>query len=394
MSGGEKHREDATGLLKSTEVLRHRYGRIDVQFGQALTMRDVRSELKIDQEAELSPGRRRALVTRLANRAMDEINRVTAVTPGALTALALLTDRRRSISFWDLVDRAQKLLSVLSAMDARIPPLTGIAVGTEVRLRAESIREAIQIFEEAELIEAHTASSLEREDDRRETRGGDEMMYRVLEKKRLELDTSKNHIVHFFVERGLVAASMLYDGGGVVAHDVLRDRVQGLSRLFKHEFRFRADSRGFDAIFDRTLDTMVAAGEIARLPDKKLGPGEGHDGWPAHVWLDTYVAIARSFVEGYRVAARGLTLLLKGPMLEKDLVKRSLQLGDRMYLANEIELREAVSKPIVTNALVSFREDGYVHVKDGKHELTETFNSPEAVAAIEGRIAGFCVRTR
>jgi hypothetical protein len=46
----------------------------------------------------------------------------------------------------------------------------------------------------------------------------------------------------------------------------------------------------------------------------------------------------------------------------------------------------------VTNALVSFREDGYVHVKDGKHELTETFDSPEAVSAIEGRIAGFCAR--
>ena len=217
-------------------------------------------------------------------------------------------------------------------------------------------------------------------------------MFRVPEKKRLELDTSKNHIVHFFVERGLVAASVLYDGAGQVTRDVLHDRVQSLSRLFKHEFRFRADSGGFDAIFDRTLEAMMTAGELVSLPDRKLGLGEGRDGWPARVWLDTYVSIIRSFLEGYRVAARGLTLLLKGPLPEKDLVKRTLQLGSRMYLANELELREAVSKPIVGNALVSFREDGYLHIKDGKHELTETFDSPEAVAAIEGRIAGFCIR--
>src|SRR6185503_8856866 len=97
-------KEDAAGLFKTTEVLRHRYGRIDVQFGQAMTLKDMRRELRFDEQVELSPPKRRAVVTRLANRAMDEINRVTAVTPGALTALALLTDRRRSISFVDLCD--------------------------------------------------------------------------------------------------------------------------------------------------------------------------------------------------------------------------------------------------------------------------------------------------
>ena len=96
MSGGEKHKEDAAGLFKSTEVLRHRYGRIDVQFGHAITLGDMRRELKLDPHAELTPPKRRSVVTRLANRAMDEINRVTAVTPGALTAIALLTDRRRA----------------------------------------------------------------------------------------------------------------------------------------------------------------------------------------------------------------------------------------------------------------------------------------------------------
>ena len=43
--------------------------------------------------------------------------------------------------------------------------------------------------------------------------------------------------------------------------DVVRDRVQRLSRLFKHEFRFRADAP-FTEIFADTLEGMRAAGEL------------------------------------------------------------------------------------------------------------------------------------
>ena len=63
---------------------------------------------------------------------------------------------------------------------------------------------------------------------------------------RLSLDLAKNIIVHFFVARALVAIALLAPGGSSsVAIPVLRERVLALSRLFKHEFQFRADA-GFD----------------------------------------------------------------------------------------------------------------------------------------------------
>ncbi|HMI93435.1 MAG TPA: 1-acyl-sn-glycerol-3-phosphate acyltransferase, partial [Polyangiales bacterium] len=384
MVGGEKEKEDAAGLLRSTEVLRHRYGRIDVQFGQALTLEEIRRDLKVPEGLDLTPAKRRNLVTRLANRTMDEINRVTAITPGALTALALLSDRRRSISHGQLLERCQRLLAALRGMGARVLPL----IATGGVLRPAAIREAIQLFEEAELVETHRAGIAEHGEERRDTTQNDETMYRVPERKRLELDTTKNHIVHFFVERGLVAVSLLCDPGPPVAVDVVRDRVQSLSKLFKHEFRFHADA-SFDQIFERTLAAMVGCGELARTAEGRLTLGEGRDDWPALIWLQTYASIIRNFVEGYRVAARGLALLLKGPLSEKDLVRRSLIVGDRMYLANEIELREAISKPLLTNALHAFREEGYLQLRDGKYALTPSFADAEAVSTIEGRMSGF-----
>ncbi len=385
LTGGEKHKEDAAGLFKTTEVLRHRYGRIDVQFGQALSLAEIRRELQLEPDAELTAAKRRALVMRLANRAMDEINCVTAVTPGALTALALLSDRRRSVAHEELVERCEKLLSVLLHMGARVT--ASMVSGTE--LRPEAIREAVQMYAEAELLEAYRPGDSVAPIERRVQRSGDGVVYRIPERKRLELDTSKNHIVHFFVERGLVAVAVLYRPGAPAAVAAVRERALGISRLFKHEFRFRADCSA-DEIFDCTLGAMLARGELARTGRDSIEVGPGADGWPGVAWLQLYASTVRNFLEGYRIAARGLAQLLRGPMSEKELLRRTLVLGDRMFLSSEVELREAVSKPLFTNALTAFREEGYLRLREGKYALTDSFETPEAVAAIEGRIAGYC----
>jgi glycerol-3-phosphate O-acyltransferase len=385
LSGGEKEKEDATGLLKTTAILRHRYGRITVRFAESLTLERMRQEVGLPLEGELSEAGSRALVTRLANRTMDEINRVTAVTPGALTALAILSGRSRSVAHEELITRCQQLVRTLHSMNAHITPRT--AHGAE--LREDAIREAVQMFVEADILEVHIPGEMGHGHERHKDHVGPGALYRVPERKRVHLDTSKNHIIHFLVERGLVALSVLHAPGPPADLDTVRGRVLRLSKLFKHEFRFRADA-SFNQIFDGTLSTMVKAGELQQDGDL-LRPGVGHDGWTGHAWLQTYASALRNFIEGYRVAARALTLLLKGPMSDKDFVRRALVIGDRMFLAGDIEFREAVSKPLIQNALRVFREEGYLEQLDeGKHALAPSFANADTVSTIEGRLVGFC----
>ncbi len=385
--GGDKKKEDAAGLLKSTEVLRHRYGRINVQFGQHLTIKRMSDELGYADGALHSPPKRRAVVNRLANRSMDEINRVTAVTPGSLTALALLSDERRGTSHEELVLRCERLLSVLRSAGARITPRT---VDGDT-LREEAVYEAVQMFVEGEMLETHSPNEpvVDRDRDReRRVEPGSGCLYRVPERKRIELDVSKNILIHFVVERALVATAMLIPPGPNLPMDTLRQRVKEISGLFKYEFRFRADGN-FDAIFDETIAAMVACGELERVAGDHIDTGPGHDEWTGQVWLRTYAAILRNFVEGYRIAARGLAALVKGPLSEKDWVKRTLGVGHRMYLSGEIERHEAVSRPLLENALQAFKEEGYLDLQDKKYSLTESWDSADAVRAIEGRIAGY-----
>jgi glycerol-3-phosphate O-acyltransferase len=105
-----------------------------------------------------------------------------------------------------------------------------------------------------------------------------------------------------------------------------------------------------------------------------------------------YAAMLENFVEGYRVAARSLTLLVRGPMTPKDLTKKALATGRRMFLAGEIERREAVSGPLIENALAAFVDLEYVNRTEGKLELPESYASPDAAATIEATIARFLVR--
>lgn len=376
LSGGEKKKEEAADLLSASDVLRHRYGRINLQFGSILTLGEICDDLGISSTDLGRPAKRRSAVMRLGNRVMDEINRVTAVTPGALTALALLTGGPQGLTEAEIVTRSRNVLTLLIRLGARTTSPT--TLGGD-HLRAASIREALQMFVDAELItEAGSSPSP----------GG--TLYSIIEARRLQLDTSKNIIVHFFVERALVAGGFDRDATGAflpTAEDKLKERVLAGSRLFKHEFRFRADAP-FEEIFQLTVNAMVSDGHLERA-GATLQPGPGELGWTGPDWLTLYRRILQSFFEGYAIAAESLSVLLGAPMTEKELTKSAITRGNQMYHEGRIERREAISKPIFQNALHAFVELGYLRARAGKLELVGPYQDLGALAEVAAGIQSF-----
>jgi glycerol-3-phosphate O-acyltransferase len=311
---------------------------------------------------------------------MDEINRVTSITPGALSAMVLLSHKQRGLPHRELLLRAERLLSVAERQGARSAPALASASG---RLRGESLREAVQMFVDAGLVEVHHP-----DDPVERAQNSDEnASYVVVPGRRLLLDVSKNIIVHFFVERALVASALLSAPHKREATSWVRDRVQALSRLFKFEFRFRAD-RPFEKIFEETLERMVHDRELL-LDGDVLSIGPGRDGWSGLDWLVLYSAVIRNFLEGYWVAARSLSELVKAPLAEKELHKRSIALGNRAFLAGELERSEAVSKSILANAFLAFVDHGFLSQRDGKLDLTDQFASDTGAREVADRIRTF-----
>jgi len=137
---------------------------------------------------------------------------------------------------------------------------------------------------------------------------------------------------------------------------------------------------------------MSLAHEV-HVDGAQIAFGEGHDGAGGRTWLVWYGAMLRNFLEAYVVAARSLTLLLKGPIAMKDLVRRSLAIGDKMHLAGEIERREALSSRAIENALQSFLDQGYLEQTEAKKlALVSSFSDQAAVRTLETRIMAYLTR--
>jgi glycerol-3-phosphate O-acyltransferase len=377
LSGAQKAKEDVTGLLRSARFALGRYGRLSVQIGEILTLEDVLHEIAPDAAlGTMSPARRRAVVTRLAHRVMNEINRVTSVTPGALVATALLTHAGRGITHEDLIERCKSMAEVLAARGARF---SSALARQEGGIRIEALREACDLFVRAGHVVAQRPSDLlsgKRLSRSKSLRAGPDVVYVVPDSGRVPLDISKNLLVHFFVDRALVSTALLASPGPPRPLDALKERVQALSKLFKYEFSFRADA-GFDTIFEETVQSMVKAHEIAQT-EAGIVPTDAKRNQVA-----LYARVLATFLEGYRIAARSLAILIKGPQAPKELARKAIPIGMKMLLAGDVQRREAVSQAIFENAYHAFIDQGYLQRKDGKLHLA----SEDAIGTIEGKIA-------
>jgi glycerol-3-phosphate O-acyltransferase len=364
LAGAEKQKEDIGGLLKTTEVLRSRYGRLYIQFGEVMRFdKLVEEALEVSgtpasDARELSAEERRILVQRIGHRATYEINRVTVVTPAALVSSCLMTNRRRGLSRVQLDETATQLRDVLKRLGARLAP----TLDNQGPVNTRAIDEAVGLLRDGKLVTQHAE--------------GRDAVYTVPEERRPALEYYKNNILHFFVPSALISAALLVqDEEDAVSEHALRERVRKISRLFKYEFMYRADT-DFDEIFADALQDMLRAGELERLVDR-VRPADGARGERIRL----YALMLRSYFEAYLLAAKSFLNLPEGGVQRKDWFKRTLAMGQRLYLAGELENRESLAQPKLETALSALRDHGLV-----KLSAKGALEPPESPLALESFI--------
>ena len=390
LSGRDKPREDATALLRVGELLLDRWGRIDIQFGHTIELDELLGELGVPRQG-LSPAKRRSVVKALGHRAMSEIDRVTAITAGALVAMILLSHGGRGISYAQIGERARRLATVLAARGARMAPSLAGSEGEP--LRESALREALALYVRGGLLRQHVPGDTLSAGERRHVRlqPGSEVVFQVPDDKRLRLDFAKNGILHLVIDRAFVAVALRAELASRDGRDrnacgigsaAIRTRVFDLVRLLRHEFTYRADAP-FASIFDELVADMAARGEIV-VAHESVSPPRSDEGRSD---LAFYAATVQPLLESYRVAARSLRSLVRGPAGDKELAQRALRHGERMFLHGEIHCAEAVSRPPILNAFAAFVDQGYLGRRERMLALTESFASAEAVPSVEARVA-------
>ena len=89
---------------------------------------------------------------------------------------------------------------------------------------------------------------------------------------------------------------------------------------------------------------------------------------------------------------RSLVALVTEPMTEKELLKVALATGQRMYLAGEIERREAVSKFVMENAILTYTDQGILRPRSGELRLADDWCQETSLARAAQHLLSFTDR--
>lgn len=347
LAGEEKKPENTAEVIKSTKVLAKRYGRVYVNVGEPMIMKDYLAAQEKPIE-EMSLEERQSLYRKIGYEIVLEINKVSVVTPFSLVASVILSHDRRGISHDDLMDILNEFYDYLCVKKVKF--------AETFANRYKAISDALNMF-----VQAGYISKIEAEEDEDEMQ---EIVYSLKEERRLNLEYYKNNILHFFIPLCFVATSILKNNEDYISLSRIMTDYTFLKKLLWNEF-----------IFDENKDDAEEVNEIlAYLYDKNMIVSSEKNG---QVLIETkgrgnkklkpFADLIHNYLESFWIVMRSCLYLKKGSLSQKDWLKKIIALGDRMYRKGEVLRKEALSQANYQNVIIYLEDAGLIAtVKDEK----------------------------
>ncbi len=353
LAGGEKKAEDMRGVLKATSVLRSRYGRVHIQFAEPISLAELAQRRNLPRSMDTSGDEAwRTEVERLGYRILHSAAMVASVTPTSVVSTALLGHRGRGMAQTKFLQRSNDIIEFLETGGGRLSDSLSNHDGrTPAReARNAAVLEAVQSLVEDGLVSVDRAG-----------RSDAEPIYRVPEDRRLALDFYKNGVMNQCAPAALVARAAQKQSGTRLRYTQLHDDTRFVSRLFKREFLYRADS-GFTTYFDDSLAQLAIRGFLDVHDD---GTVVVHNA----AAMRLLAALLDSYVEAYWVTCRTLQDLREFPLWDKELASRALERARRAFFEGEITRPEAANRTLIETALSYFVGSGVISLApDGKRK--------------------------
>lgn len=326
-AGGVKKDESFWDLFKLRKYLSRRQGKVYVRFGDPISLKEALTASGAE-EAQSDRDKIRSLAYDITY----GINKSSVVTPAALTATVLLTQPRRTIDSKALQGAVDRYLDYLNFKQCRLSePLQ--------KYQKLAIREALRGYVRSHLVQ--------------EFYDFEEPLYRVLEDKRPLLDYYKNTSVHFFVSLGVLCAVLSSRPDGRVTRREAEEDFLFLRNLFQYEFTF-SRRQAVGTHIDKVLEYLVPNGMVESQGEQLAIAAE------KRATIETLASPIRNFLEAYEVVWRTLPHLGSRRWEMKELQKFLQDRGRVLYLKEEIDRPEALSKFTLQNALSSLRDLGFL----------------------------------
>ena len=339
LGGGKKKSENFKQILKARRLLKKRYGKIYIQFGQPLSLKEY-----LKKSGDLGEETHRHLALSL----IRSINKVTIVTPFALIASAILTKHRRGFHLNELTSTAEILLKFLGTYQ--------IPTATTLKNLERTVEEALLL-----LVNRKVVNVLEDVD-------GTETFYYVDEDKKRELEYYKNSIVHCFISHAFVAISLLTGTEETRSKKTVVNDYGFLQGLFKNEFVYD-NEKDIQELSDNAINYFLGAAYITQddVNDGYKLTRLGFDKLP--IWA----ALTKTFLESYWIATRSFIQRENKSRKKGDLLKNMTYLGLRYNKLGLIDHMEAISQINFSNA-ISFISEKILQGQENPDKAREKLN--------------------
>jgi len=332
-SGLGKQSENVRWLIGYARGLRHRLGRVYVDLGQPLRLRERLAELRADDPTE------RHAVERVALEVSHRINRATPVTPTAAVCVALLA-ADRALTLTEVLATVEPLADYLAR---RGWPVAGAASLTD---RA-TVRRTLQELVASGVLTSHF--------------GGIETVWGIRADQHLVAAVYRNSAVHVLLVRAiaelaLMAVARHQDGSERNAWD----EALRLRELLKFDFFF-AQRREFAEELQAELALIDPDGGQVGA---EVSPDD------AQRWLQRlrpHVAhlVLRPFLDAYSVVAERLAAADASEEFdEQRFIAGCLRLGRQWAMQRRLASEESVSAEMFRTALKLARHRGLVTSDD------------------------------
>jgi glycerol-3-phosphate O-acyltransferase len=311
--GGVKRPETALWFARYALNLRTRMGRVYVDFGEPVRLRDRLAEL----EAEGAD----RVVERVALDVSHRLNRATPVTPTAAVCVAMLA-----------ADRALSLSEVLATvapladyLQRRGWPIAGAATLTD----AMTIRRALQ-----DLVSSGVLTSYS---------GGEETVWAIGPDQHLTAAFYRNGAIHFLVVRAIAELALLSMAEGVSGAEPAFAETLRLRDLLKFEFFFAGRSE-FRAELEAELVLIHPEATLDAAPDDARS-------WLQAARLRVAHLVLRPYLDAYWLVAHLLTALDDDEFDEPRFLGECLRVGRQWALQHRLANEESVTLEVFRTAL-------------------------------------------
>jgi glycerol-3-phosphate O-acyltransferase len=337
IEGGQKKPESVWQVIKARKILRRRYGKVYLQFGAPISANDLAGRDGTLLQ-DMKPKEFNGFCRSLGHRIVYAINRVSVVTPHALTAAAILNSDRERFDLDELMADVEVYTNHLEAVGAKL-------ADTLILDHRRAVIHALESYAQRKILEHAGADS----PDSDRPSG-----YLLKEAKRPFLEYYKNTCVAFFIPAAFTALVILQEDAFQFSAADLHIRYESLQELFEYEFVFDSDAPAehhLRAALDGFIEDAVLIPH-PNLPDTYNVTAAGFRK------LRLFAMFLKTFLESYWVV---LSYLRHGPASAgdpKERIRKIASFGSRMHKLKEITQREALSKVTFENALEFFVSRG------------------------------------